>query len=275
MISVLLALFLLFPGLLFSAQSTESHTQIGSGNKSLHIISVGNPANPPVLFIHGSPGDWKVWQRMMNDPKLAGFHLIAVDRPGYGQSQPGIPMLSISEQSNLIAEALKQNRSNQSAIIVGHSYGGAVASQLATTKGIKVKGLVLAAPALDPKLENHFYYNVMNVAPQALPEKIRVSTKESVALPNQLENLGPELTKINSVPVVFIQGSRDIVVSTKTVRYARKVFANTTFDEVSLKGQGHSLPRENPESIIQGVLQLSRSNPLLLNNSEDLPRVGR
>ena len=57
--------------------------------RSIHWVEVGDEAASPVLFIHGKPGNWQAYADYLNAPELAGFHRIAVDRPGFGESAEG------------------------------------------------------------------------------------------------------------------------------------------------------------------------------------------
>ena len=58
---------------------------LSSGGRPVHVVAAGDPALPPVLFIHGSPGSWEAWQDYLADPELSSrAHLLAIDRPGFG-----------------------------------------------------------------------------------------------------------------------------------------------------------------------------------------------
>ena len=51
-------------------------------DRTIHYWQIdGGPAR--VVFLHGTPGDWKAWAHFMADPELQKrATLIAVDRPG-------------------------------------------------------------------------------------------------------------------------------------------------------------------------------------------------
>ena len=49
----------------------------------------GDPAAPPVLFVHGYPESSYMWREALPAVAAAGWRGIAPDLPGYGDSPPG------------------------------------------------------------------------------------------------------------------------------------------------------------------------------------------
>lgn len=80
-----------------------------------------------------------------------GFRVIAFDRPGFGWSDrlTGSAMATPQAQASAIAEALTRLGTGP-ALIVGHSWAGALATALALDHPAAVAGLVLVAPAVMP-----------------------------------------------------------------------------------------------------------------------------
>lgn len=96
----------------------------------------------PVVLLHGLPGTAADFDAVLE--RLPGRHTIAIDRPGYGHSDGGYHPLD--EQLATI-EALLDARGIDRAILVGHSYGGALALAFAARHPERVERLVLAAAA--------------------------------------------------------------------------------------------------------------------------------
>jgi pimeloyl-ACP methyl ester carboxylesterase/drug/metabolite transporter (DMT)-like permease len=99
---------------------------------------------PPVLFVHGQPGrsgDWDAVLRALG----GGVRAIVPDRPGWGRS-PG-PALGIRANAEVLAAVLEKRGAGR-AVVVGHSFGAAVAVALALQRPEQVAALVLAAPAV-------------------------------------------------------------------------------------------------------------------------------
>lgn len=115
----------------------------------VHLRRPDVPDLPPVVFIHGASAN-------LNDqmaplaPVFAGrAELLFVDRPGHGWSGRGEGNDSPTGQAATIA-ALMRQLGLPPAIVVGHSFGGAVATALALDHRDRVAGLVLLSPATHP-----------------------------------------------------------------------------------------------------------------------------
>jgi pimeloyl-ACP methyl ester carboxylesterase len=95
-----------------------------------------------VLLLHGQPGgagDWDGVRAAIG----SRAHTIAIDRPGWdGRSVPS-DLRGNMEAALGVLDASGVDR----AIVVGHSFGGAVAACLAASHPERVAGLVLVAPA--------------------------------------------------------------------------------------------------------------------------------
>jgi pimeloyl-ACP methyl ester carboxylesterase len=94
-----------------------------------------------VLFVHGQPGLGSDFDAVAG---LLGpeFHVLSPDRPGYGENKG--PPVSIAASAFLLATLIEKSPQRR-AIVVGHSYGGAIAILLAARRPDLVTGLVLAA----------------------------------------------------------------------------------------------------------------------------------
>lgn len=105
----------------------------------------------PVLLLHcGFVADSFV--PLMNDLTLSGqYRLINYHRVGYGQSDRAAGPMSVAQQA-ADARALLQQLGIQRAQIVGHSYGGVVALQLALDAPEVVHSLALLEPSIPAAL---------------------------------------------------------------------------------------------------------------------------
>ncbi len=112
----------------------------------------GQPQRGTIVLLHGASGN-------AADPmqgigrKLAGdgFRVIALDRPGFGYSDRlrGMEAASPAVQAEIVAEALDRLGIGP-AILVGHSWSGALALSLALDHPAHVAGLALLAPVTHP-----------------------------------------------------------------------------------------------------------------------------
>jgi len=87
-------------------------------------------SGPPLVLVHGSPGDSRSWSRVA--PHLKDrFRVLAVDLPGYGGSDrvPDEPVGRTALMGAAVARLIET--CGQPVRVAGHSYGGNVALQAA------------------------------------------------------------------------------------------------------------------------------------------------
>jgi pimeloyl-ACP methyl ester carboxylesterase len=109
----------------------------------MNLVDIGD--GPPLLFIHGLSGCWQNW--LENIPYFArGHRVIAMDLPGFGQSEMPAEPISISGYAATI-DALMQELGLESAQVIGNSMGGFIGAELAIACPFRVERLVLVAAA--------------------------------------------------------------------------------------------------------------------------------
>ena len=112
---------------------------------NLHFVIKGS--GRPVVLIHGNPGSCEDWTRLYA-PLASRYCAFAFDRPGHGHSdRPNRGNVTIDVQARILCAALDQLRVEKP-ILVGHSWGGALALIYALLYPRDVSGLVLLAPAV-------------------------------------------------------------------------------------------------------------------------------
>jgi pimeloyl-ACP methyl ester carboxylesterase len=111
----------------------------------VHVMTAGQ-AGPVVMMIHGASANAYEYSYTLA-PRLSDEHrILMADRPGHGYSDRPEDGESLGVQAGLIAGALEALAPGEKAVIVGHSFGGAVALRIALDHPEKVKALVLLAP---------------------------------------------------------------------------------------------------------------------------------
>ena len=100
-------------------------------------------SGPPVVLLHAGVADRRMWAGLL--PVLAErFRVLAPDLPGYGDAP-----LSPGRFSNLAEVlALLDDQGLESVALVGASFGGRVALEVATAAPDRVDRLVLLCPGL-------------------------------------------------------------------------------------------------------------------------------
>lgn len=110
---------------------------------TLNVALAGNPANPPIILLHGFPESHRAWRHQI--PALAEqYFVIAPDQRGYaGSSKPqGVENYAadkIAADLFALADALDIDRFT----LVGHDWGGAIAWMAALREPKRVVRLVI------------------------------------------------------------------------------------------------------------------------------------
>ena len=236
-------------------------------NHRIHYVEVTGSSAARIVFIHGSPGDAADWNPYLTDPNLRRHAtLVAVDRPGFGQSDPGNVVVDLREQARLLdpvlhpAPALVSSRepditttqSNPQAptIVVGWSEGGTLAAELAMDFPADVQAALLEAPAIDPAHDGARWYNhvagfwpIGKLVSGLMGDSMLWSNQEILALEPQLKAMEPRWKSV-AVPVVVIQGDADGLVDPRTADFAERVLPSTG-SVIRVHGADHGVPFTN------------------------------
>lgn len=109
----------------------------------IHYQEAGDRDSPAMVLIHGFASSTLVWSKVLLPLAESGFRVIAPDMLGYGYSgKPHNADYTIASQAQMIVRLLEQLRIPR-AIVVGSSYGAAVAATVALDFPNTVERLVL------------------------------------------------------------------------------------------------------------------------------------
>jgi pimeloyl-ACP methyl ester carboxylesterase len=98
---------------------------------------------PPLVLLHGLPGDSRIWQRQLDD--LADeYSVVAWDAPGCGRSADPAGDLGLGDVTRSLAGFINALGLRQ-AHVVGISWGGGLALELYRSEPTLVRTLVLAS----------------------------------------------------------------------------------------------------------------------------------
>lgn len=225
--------------------------------RTIHGVRTGQACNPAVIFIHGAPGDWKAWGRYLGDPYLTQkAFMIAIDRPGYAQSDAGRAELSLQKQAFLIIEAAQKEHYGPF-FLVGHSYGGPIQLQIAHDFPNNVSGMLILAGAIDPILQTSRWYHHLAatwLGHMILPQALNTTTKEMLSLPAELKKQQSKLKNIKK-PITVIQGEKDWLVPTGNAEYAEQHLVSAKTSIIKLPKQGHFIPWEQYDLVKHHIAQ--------------------
>ena len=138
----------------FSESGVPLYTETVDVNGfKMHYAKTGNDSFPTLLFVHGSPGSWDAFSQYLEDKDLlTKYRLIAIDRPGFGDSEFGNAK-DLEDQSRLISPLLTLFKNNKPVYVIGHSLGGPMAVRLVADNPESFSGIVLLAGSVDPAEE--------------------------------------------------------------------------------------------------------------------------
>ena len=117
----------------------------------VHYQEVGDPSAPPMILIHGFAASNLVWSKVFLELAGAGFRVIAPDLAGYGYSgKPRHLDYTIVSQAKIVSNLLRQLGIDR-AVLVGSSYGAAIAATIALDHPTLVEKLILVGAVTNNK----------------------------------------------------------------------------------------------------------------------------
>ena len=148
---------------------TQCHlAEVAGANSTLALSSWGGPDAPRVVCLHGVTSHGRHFARLAE--ALPGFHVLAPDLIGHGSSSYEPPW-NLDTHMDAIVETVGA----EPAVLVGHSFGGRLAFELAARAPKLVPRLVLLDPAI------HVLPHVaLFAAENARKERIYVSFDEGI-----------------------------------------------------------------------------------------------
>jgi epoxide hydrolase A/B len=127
------------------------HRTIATNGINLHIAEAGE--GPLVLLCHGWPESWYSWRHQLPALAAAGYHAVAPDMRGYGQSDKPAEIdrytvFHLVGDVLGLCDALGQKQ----AVIVGHDWGSIVAWTAALIRPDRFRGVVGMSVPFFPRL---------------------------------------------------------------------------------------------------------------------------
>ena len=226
------------------------------GEHQLHYLETGNPENPTLLFVHGSPGSWDAFRQYLTDNLLLSkYRMIAIDRPGFGYSDFG-DAENLYVQTEIIESFIDKINNQKPISLVGHSLGGPVVVEIAAEKPEQFKHIVVLAGSVDPNAETpEVWRSVIKTKPlrYLIPGALRTSNDELWLLKSDLFKLRPKLKNIRC-DVTIIHGTKDPLVPYSNVAFMKKAFVNAkSIDVIPIENANHFIPWEHFD-LIRDVL---------------------
>ena len=121
--------------------SELTHRNVAANGINLHIAEQGS--GPLVLLCHGFPESWYSWRHQLPALAEAGFHAVACDMRGYGQTDrpeaiDQYTLLHLVGDVVGLLDALGEEH----AVIAGHDWGAPVAWYAALMRPDRFRGVI-------------------------------------------------------------------------------------------------------------------------------------
>jgi len=220
------------------------------------LLAAGTEGAPRVILVHGTPGDSSDWLALLLSPP-PGCELLAVDRPGFGRSEPRGAVPALHAQAEALLPLLAP-RGGHWPVLVGHSLGAPIVALLAAEHPDRVGGLLLLAGALDPALEEwHWYNRVAGALGPLLSRPLRNSNDELRPLRSELASLAGLLPAVRC-PVVIVHGRQDQLVPFANAAYAQRMLTGASEVRlVDLPYGDHFLPWNAQDTLRSALASLT------------------
>ncbi len=243
-----------------NAEVKPKVTIIKDDTLSLSIASIGADTLPMLLLIHGAPGSLWGYMNLMDDKDLQKhFHIVSVDRVGYGKSRLKKRkfVTSIETQAKALLPIFALNHSEQRVTVLGRSYGAPIAAKMVSLVPDKVKELIMVSPVIDPDKEKFYWFSKWgrnSFVQLFLPGEFNTATAEKYSHSDELKKMLPVWQNIH-VPTTVIQGGNDWIADPENLDFARKHIKSKRAQYIFLHNAGHMITYTHASMIKEMLLK--------------------
>jgi pimeloyl-ACP methyl ester carboxylesterase len=211
------------------------------------------PCPLKIVVVPGAPSWAEYWA-----PTLAALppdrEMIVVDRPGFAASEPATCVPDIRLQAVALAPLLEP-APGQKILLVGQSYGAAIATVMAARNPKALAGVVLLSSFLgEPGPTARFLVSLGTRALHLIPRDLRNAILEVSGQAPQLAHMRQALRRLN-VPVHVIHGDAD---DFAPIELAEQLVADAPcrrpMNFIRVPGANHFL-NDGPVEVMMSVLE--------------------
>jgi pimeloyl-ACP methyl ester carboxylesterase len=211
------------------------------------------PAPLKVVVIPGAPSWAEYWAPLLAATPL-DREMIVVDRPGFAASEPAACVPDIRLQAIALAPLL-ETAPGQKILLVGQSYGAAIATVMAARNPKALAGVVLLSSYLgEPGPTARFLVNFGMRALNLIPRDLRNAILEVSGQSAQLVHMRQALRRLK-VPVHVVHGDADDFAPIELAeRLVKETRARVPMNFVCVPGANHFL-NDGPVEVLMSVLE--------------------
>ncbi len=171
--------------------SEIQHRIVESNGIRMHVAEQGE--GPLVLLCHGFPESWYSWRHQLQALAGAGFHAVAPDMRGYGQTdRPAeIDQYTLLHLVGDMVGLVDALGGGQPAVIAGHDWGAPVAWHAALLRPDRFRGVIgLSVPfrprgatrpsTVMPKTDDAVFYQLYFQTPGVAEAELERDVRDSI-----------------------------------------------------------------------------------------------
>ena len=127
-----------------------THRFMETNGIRMHMTEAGQ--GPLVLLLHGFPESWYAWRHQLPALAQAGYHAVAPDQRGYGQTDRPAEIEKYT-QLHLVGDiiGLLDALQEEQAVVVGHDLGAWIAWDAALMRPDRIRGVVALSVPYEPR----------------------------------------------------------------------------------------------------------------------------
>lgn len=229
---------------------------IAGGGHGWRISALETPRETPapwkIVVITGAPSWAEYWAEAMA-ALPQDREMIVVDRPGYAASEPHYPVTDIRVQAEALAPVLQAAR-GQKVLLVGQSYGGAIAALMAEANPTRVDSLVILSGFFgEAGPTARWLMDMGGKALKVIPRDLRHAVMEARGQRPQLTRARRALTRLRA-PVHMIHGDKDDFAPIEVAeQISKELVTHQPIRFVRTPGANHFLNDGPPETLIAAL----------------------
>ncbi len=247
----------------------------------VRYLESGKGKNRHILFIHGLGSAADRWMKIP-DVLSTDFHSIAIDLPGFGESdKPAKIDYTVDQFRRFVISFLKKiSIHNEKTNLIGHSLGGYIASEIAIQNQNHVGQLVLIdssgmleqptpvlkeyfEAAMNPTKDNvRKAFEKMVAYPSRIPSQLVNGFIRRINMPNAkhafestLVNSATtqiglnRLRQINNIPTLILWGIHDKVIPLEHSKFFKDTIVDSRLEVID--DAGHAPFAEKPNQVCE------------------------
>lgn len=234
------------------------------GPIQLAFTETPGPPHSTFVLIHGI-GMGRVVYAEVSEELAKHGRVLAIDLPGFGDSPEPDTAASLEQTAEVVARFI-QDEARGRVILVGHSMGTQIVSEVALHHPDLVKVLVLIAPTVNRHERTALRQGLRMVqdltgeGPKVLLVGLWQYAKTSplwflnklkFMLNHSLENICPKI----STPTLVLRGETDKVCPRGWVREIADAFPSSEMEEID--GRGHEAIIKSPQPVANMILEFA------------------